>query len=247
MSHLHAVRMLDGTRPFKPSPAERSFEMTASRAIWLGLATLAAVWGVFLGVPFRDGAVIYVCAILPPLVGTFMRGTTTDARIAEIESTMWVVLATLGVASTGGSSAMVILFVVAVAVAWASGSVRLTGEIAGFSFVGLMAAIISSAGGSWIPAHDASIISMSYGAASVVLVGAIAVTAAPVRKAFAQVVPVQQPPVVETPKEDPAAAHKLKALEAQLRDALAAAEAAKSEAEVAKWAEVVKTSGAQVD
>ena len=80
--------------------------MTASRAIWLGLATLAAVWGVFLGVPFRDGAVIYVCAILPPLVGTFMRGTTTDARIAEIESTMWVVLATLGVASTAAAPQM---------------------------------------------------------------------------------------------------------------------------------------------
>ncbi|RYZ14159.1 MAG: HAMP domain-containing histidine kinase, partial [Alphaproteobacteria bacterium] len=225
--------MLDGTRPYKPSPAERSLEMTASRAIWLGLATLAAVWGLFLGVPFRDGAVIYICAILPPLVGTFMRGTTTDARIAEIESTIWVVFATLGAASTGGSSAMVVHFVVAVAVAWSSGSVRLTGEIAGFSFVGLMAAIVSSAGGSWLLPHDASVIAMGYGAAGVVLVGAIAVTSAPVRKAVAQVIPAK-PPVVETPKEDPVAAQKLKAMEGRLRDALAAAEAAKAETEVAK-------------
>lgn len=207
--------------------------MTASRAIWLGLATLAAVWGLFLGVPFRDGAVIYICAILPPLVGTFLRGTTTDARIAEIESTIWVVFATLGAASTGGSSAMVVHFVVAVAVAWSSGSVRLTGEIAGFSFVGLMAAIVSSAGGSWLLPHDASIIAMGYGAAGVVLVGAIAVTSAPVRKAVAQAIPAK-PPVVETPKEDPVAAQKLKAMEGQLRDALAAAEAAKAETEVAK-------------
>lgn len=200
----------------------------------MGLATLAAVWGLFLGVPFRDGAVIYICAILPPLVGTFMRGTTTDARIAEIESTIWVVFATLGAASTGGSSAMVVHFVVAVAVAWSSGSVRLTGEIAGFSFVGLMAAIISSAGGSWLLPHDALIIAMGYGVAGVVLVGAIAVTSAPVRKAVAQVIPAKPPVVVETPKEDPVAAQKLTAMEGQLRDALAAAEAAKAETEVAK-------------
>jgi len=207
--------------------------MTASRAIWLGLATLAGAWGVFLGVPFRDGAVIYICAILPPLVGIFMRGTTTEARIAEVESTLWVAFATLGAASTGGSSAMMVNFAVAVAVAWSSGSVRLTGEIAGFSFVGLMAAIIASAGGSWLAPHDASIIAMGYGVAGVVLVGAIAVTAAPVRRAAAQITPAK-PAVVETPKADPVVAQKLKDMEIQLRDALAAAENAKSEAEVAK-------------
>ncbi|MET0337149.1 MAG: HAMP domain-containing sensor histidine kinase [Caulobacter sp.] len=192
----------------------------------------------FLGVPFRDSAVIYICAILPPLVGIFVRGTTTDARIAEIESTLWVVFATLGAASTGGSSAMMVNFVVAVAVAWSSGSVRLTGEIAGFSFAGLVAAIVASAGGSWLLPHDASIISMGYGAASVVLVGAIAVTAAPVRMAVAQAIPVK-PAVVETPKpelpkQDPMAAQRLKALETQLRDAIAAAETAKAEADIAK-------------
>ncbi len=205
--------------------------MTASRAIWLGLATLAAAWGVFLGVPFRDSALIYACAILPPLVGMFMRGSTTEARIAEVESTLWVVFATLGAASTGGSTAMMVNFAVAVAVAWSSGSSRLTGEIAGFSLVGLAAAIVAGAGGSWLHTHDAAILAMGYGVAGVVLVGAIAVTAAPVRRQVVQVAPVKQP---EPPKADPVAAAKLKILEAELRDALAAAEAAKAEAEVAK-------------
>jgi len=233
VSHLHAVRMLDGTRPHKPSPAERLLEMTASRAIWLGFATLAAAWGVFLGVPFRDSAILYACAILPPLVGTFMRGSTTDARIAEIESTLWVAFATLAAASTGGSTAMIVIFAVAVAVAWASGSSRLTGEIAGFSFLALIAAIVAGAGGSWIQPNDASILAMGYGVAGVVLVGAIAVTAAPARQQAVQIIPAK-PPVAEPPKNDPALAARLRKVEADLRNALAVADVAKAEVEVAK-------------
>ena len=61
--------------------------MTGPRAIWLGLATLAGAWGVFLGVPIWASTVIFTCAILPPLVGTFLRRFPVDgigALVAEI-------------------------------------------------------------------------------------------------------------------------------------------------------------------
>lgn len=217
--------MLDGTRPYKPSPAERSLEMTASRAIWLGLATLAAAWGVFLGVPFRDTAVIYACAILPPLVGTFMRGATTAGRIAEVESGLWVAFATLGAASTGGWTAMLVNFAVAVAVAWSSGHRRLVAEIATFSFLGMLAAIVANAGGSWMHPHDASVIAMGYGIAAVVQVGVVAVTAPR---------PVIIKSAPEAPWAETALVQKLRLVEDKLREAEAATEAAKAEAEVAK-------------
>ncbi|HOY78525.1 MAG TPA: HAMP domain-containing sensor histidine kinase [Hyphomonadaceae bacterium] len=162
-----------------------------------------------------------------------MRGSTTDARIAEIESTLWVAFATLAAASTGGSTAMIVIFAVAVAVAWASGSSRLTGEIAGFSFLALIAAIVAGAGGSWIQPNDASILAMGYGVAGVVLVGAIAVTAAPARQQAVQIIPAK-PPVAEPPKNDPALAARLRKVEADLRNALAVADVAKAEVEVAK-------------
>lgn len=188
---------------------------------------MAAAWGVFLGVPFRDSAVIFGCAILPPLVGTFMRGTTTAARNTEIESTLWVAFATLGAASTGGWTGMLVNFAVAVAVAWSSGNRRLTAEIAAFSFLGMFAAIVANTGGSWMHPHDASIIAMGYGIAAVVQVGVIAAAAPVHRKIVSKT-------IVEAPRLDPTALQKIRLMEEKLREAEAAAEAAKADADVAR-------------
>lgn len=207
--------------------------MTGPRAIWLGLATLAGAWGVFLGVPIWASTVIFTCAILPPLVGIFMRGSTTDARIAEIESGLWVAFATLGATSTGGATAMVVLYAVAVAVAWRSGSARLTKEIAGFALVGLLFAIVANSGISWLHAYDAAVIAMGYGIAGVVLVGAIAVTTASAK-------PKRQPPVfakirtVGPTGPDPVTVSKIRQMETRLQEATAAAEAAQADAQAVK-------------
>jgi len=207
--------------------------MTGPRAIWLGLATLAGAWGVFLGVPIWASTVIFTCAILPPLVGTFMRGSTTDARIAEIESGLWIAFATLGATSTGGATAMVVLYAVAVAVAWRSGSARLTKEIAGFALVGLLFAIVANSGVSWLHEYDAAVIAMGYGIAGVVMVGVIAVTTASIQ-------PKRQPAVfakmrtVGPTGPDPVTMSKLKQMETRLHEATAAAEAAQAEAQTVK-------------
>ena len=207
--------------------------MMGRHAIWLGLATLAGAWGVFLGVPVWASSTLYGCAILPPLVGTFMRGSTTDARIAEIESGLWIAFATLGAASTSGSTAMVVLYAVAVAVAWMSGSARLTAEIAAFALLGLIFSVVASSAGSWLHPHDASILATGYGMAGLVLVGVIAVVAASSR-------PARQVEVVAPVKPaagrdgDPESALSLKQMETRLREATASARAAQAEAEAAR-------------
>jgi len=206
--------------------------MMGRHAAWLALATLAGAWGVFLGVPVWASSTLYACAVLPPLVGTFMRGSTTDTRIAEVESGLWIAFATLGAASTGGSTAMVVLYAVAVAVAWLSGSARLTAEIAGFALLGLIFSVVASSAGSWLHPHDASILATGYGMAGVVLVGLIAVVAATRRAAQGGVVAAMKPAVASN--GDPDAASRLQQMETRLRDATASAEAAKAEAEAAR-------------
>lgn len=161
-----------------------------------------------------------------------MRGSTTEARIAEVESGLWIAFATLGAASTGGSTAMVVLYAVAVAVAWLSGSARLTAEIAGFALLGLIFSVVASSAGSWLHPHDASILAAGYGMAGVVLVGIIAVTAAMTRPSQGAVVANLKPVVAPNGEADTAS--KLKQMEKRLRDATASAEAAQAEAEAAR-------------
>ena len=107
--------------------------MTPPRAVWLALSAVAAVWAMALGVPFWLGATAFGCSILPPLVGMFMRGSTSAAQAVEVEAGLWIALATAGAASMGGATSIIVIFVVAIAVAWMSGRVRLTLEIAGFA------------------------------------------------------------------------------------------------------------------
>lgn len=207
--------------------------MTAPRAIWLGLATLAAAWGVLLGVSFLDSAAVFICAVLPPLVGTFMRGSTTETRVAELEAALWIAFATLGAASTGGASAMVVIYAVAVAVAWMSGSARLTAEIAGFALLGLIFSVVASSGGSWLHPHDAAVLATGYGISGVVLVGVIAVLAAAMKTAARTTVVAPLKPVAGT-NGDAETSLKLKQMEARLTQAAAATEEARFEAAAAK-------------
>jgi signal transduction histidine kinase len=222
--------MANATARIKPGTARLSSKMTGPRAIWLGLATLAGAWSVFLGVPFWLSAGAFTCAILPPLVGTFVRGSTTDTRIAEIEAGLWVALATAGAASMGGTTAIIVLYGVAVAVAWTSGQVRLTAEIAGFALLGLAFAMVASLGGGWVNTHDAAILATGYGVSGLVMLGVLALAA--VARSGVGVPAVTKP--AEPVKTDTVVDQKLKQAEARLAEAAAAADEARGEAEAAR-------------
>jgi signal transduction histidine kinase len=208
--------------------------MTAPRGIWLILATIAAAWASFRGVPIWLSVAALGSAVLPPLVGMFVRGSTTDARVAELEAVLWIALATMGAACTGGaSSPLIVLFAVGVGAAWMSGVKRLTFESAIFALVGLAVATAAAWNGSWMSDSDAEALATAYGASGLALIGAIAVsevgrrslelagqTAAPLGQ-IAQVAP------------DPKLALKIRQLEQRARQAEAEAAAVRAEASAA--------------
>ena len=200
--------------------------VTGAGGIWLGLVTIAGAWSLALGVPFWISAVAFACAVLPPLAGAFMRGSTSEAQAVEVESALWIALATAGAASTGGASALIVIYGVAIAVAWLSGKVRLTIEIAGFAIIGLFIAVVAGSNGSWLHAHDAAILTTSYGTAALVLLAATAVIAALRRRE-----PVAQRSAAPVDGE---ATRRIEQMEARLRKAAAAAVDARKAADAAK-------------
>ncbi len=202
--------------------------MTPPRAVWLALSAVAAVWAMALGVPFWLGATAFGCSILPPLVGMFMRGSTSAAQAVEVESGLWIALATAGAASMGGATSIIVIFVVAIAVAWMSGRVRLTLEIAGFALGGVLIAMIAGSEGSWMHPHDAAILSASYGLAGLVMVAVLAGTAVMQRPAP---IVARQEASGSGSKESDA---RLRQLESDLRKAAAAADDAKAKADEAR-------------
>ena len=202
--------------------------MTPPRAVWLALSAVAAVWAMALGVPFWLGATAFGCSILPPLVGMFMRGSTSVAQAVEVESGLWIALATAGAASMGGATSIIVIFGVAIAVAWMSGRVRLTLEIAGFALGGVLIAMIAGSEGSWMHPHDAAILSASYGLAGLVMVAVLAGTAVMQRPAP---IVARQEASGSGSKESDA---RLRQLESDLRKAAAAADDAKAKADEAR-------------
>ncbi|MFT3725379.1 MAG: HAMP domain-containing sensor histidine kinase [Hyphomonadaceae bacterium] len=160
-----------------------------------------------------------------------MRGSTTDTRVAEIEAGLWIALATAGAASMGGTTAIIVLYGVAVAVAWTSGQVRLTAEIAGFALLGLVFSMVASIGGGWVNSHDAAILATGYGVSGLVMLGVLAL-AAVARSGGNGVQAVTKR--VEPVKTDTMVDQKLKQAEGQLAQAAAVAEAARAEAEAAR-------------
>lgn len=204
--------------------------MMAIRASWLGLAVLAATCAFALGVPLWFSATAFACAILPPLIGMFLRGSAEPRRIAEIESGLWIALATAAAGSAGSGTAVIVLFAVAVVLAWLSGDERLTLEISAFALLGLFLSLLVSSGGTWLHPHDATILASAYGLAGLVQVGIMAATAT----MSARPQPVAPLKPVETANSDPAVALKLKQAEGRLKLAARAAEEARLEASTAR-------------
>ncbi|HEV7689978.1 MAG TPA: histidine kinase dimerization/phospho-acceptor domain-containing protein, partial [Hyphomonadaceae bacterium] len=200
--------------------------MTASRIIWLVLAVVAAVWAIALAVPVWISVLALTCAVLPVLAGLFLYGYATPSRTAEIEISIWIGLATVGAASTGGTaSPLIILFAVALAFAWTSGVKRLGAETAGFSLIGLAVASLAGANGTWLDSKDSDTLAMVYAVAAVALLGALAALfARPQAGAAGQVL---KPVVSKQP--DPESLLRLRQLEARTREAEAAIEAVQRE------------------
>jgi signal transduction histidine kinase len=219
--------MLDATRGFKPLFVRRLHTMTAAGGIWLALVTAAAAWGFALGVPFWLSATAFVCAVVPPLAGMFMRGSTSEAQAVEVESGLWIALATAGAASTGGATALIVIFGVAIAIAWVSGRARLTLEIAAFSLFGLVISIIAGSGGSWMHSHDAAILATGYGVAGMILLGSVSVLAALRRHAASSA-------RGGTARGEADAARRLTQMETRLRMSAIAAQEARVAADAAR-------------
>jgi signal transduction histidine kinase len=218
--------MRHANRPFKQYLGRGLLPVTGAGGIWLGLVTIAGAWSLALGVPIWLSALVFVCAVLPPLVGAFMRGSTSEAQAVEVESALWIALATAGAASTGGVSALIVIYGVAIAVAWLSGRVRLTIEIAGFAILGLLVAVVAGSNGSWLHVHDAAILTTSYGTAGLVLLASTAIIAA---------LRVREPRERQRAAPvDVDAASRLAQLETRLRKAAQAALEARKAADTAK-------------
>jgi signal transduction histidine kinase len=150
--------------------------MTALRAIWLGLAVLAAAGGLLLGVPIWLSLAALSCAIVPAAAGFFVTGSAGKRETAELETVLWVAFATLAAASTGGAaSPLNILYAVPIALAWTSGEKRLTAEAAAFSLVGYAIATIASMTGAWMGPEHAAALSATYGPSGLLMAGAVAV------------------------------------------------------------------------
>jgi signal transduction histidine kinase len=204
--------------------------MTTIQASWLVLAVMAATSAFALGVPLWFSATAFACAILPPLAGMFMRGSMEPRRIVEIESGLWIALATAAAASTGAGTAAAALFAVAIGVAWRFGDERLTIEIGAFALLGVVLMLIVSTGGVWLHPHDATIVATAYGMAGLVQVGILAVTAVAERRPLA----VAPPKPVEASNPDPETALRLKQAESRLKQASMAAEEARIDAATAR-------------
>ncbi len=155
--------------------------MSVPQGLWPVLSVVAAIWGFAAGVPFWLSAGALTCAILPTAVGIFVRDSMSAGRAAELETGLFLAVATAGVACTGGvSSPAIVLYSAAIGLAWASGRPRLTVEAGLFSVIGYLFASIGamgSNGGGWIDASAAATLGAAYGLAALVLTGVIAALA----------------------------------------------------------------------
>jgi signal transduction histidine kinase len=159
--------------------------MIAVQGIWIGLSVAAAAWGAIAGVPFWLSVAALTFAILPSLIGIFVRGAMPAHQSAELQTGLFIALGTLGVAFTGGAvSPLIIVYAAAIGLGWASGQPRLAIEAGVFSLLGYAFAVIASIGGG-LGAGDLSLLAGPYALGAMVLTGVIAVLSAQAGPALA--------------------------------------------------------------
>jgi signal transduction histidine kinase len=158
--------------------------MTALQGIWIGLSLAAAAWGVIAGVPLWLSLAALTFAVLPSLIGIFVRGAMPARQSAELQTGLFIAIATLGVAFTGGAvSPLIVVYAAAIGLAWSSGQPRLAVEAGVFSTLGYAFAVIASIGGGLGDA-DLSLLAGPYALGAMVLTGVIAALATQVGPAL---------------------------------------------------------------
>lgn len=204
--------------------------MTRARLVWLGLSVAAAIWLAAQGVPLWINLGVLSCAVFPALAGILLRDAVSQTNAAAIESALWIALATLGVASTGGAqSPLLILFAVALVMAVSANKHRLMMETAAFSVGGYLAALVAQSMGSWLNLGLQLALASAYGAAGVAMIAVLAAMAVERRFAAARADGSAIKPVAAASAGTSADDSRQHQLEAKLRlseDAVAAAERA---------------------
>lgn len=196
------------------------------------LVALASAAAIALGVPLWLSTLALACSILPPICGMFMRGSMPAHRVDEVESGLWIGLATAAAASTGVGTAAIALFAVGLVIAWRSGNKRLVVEIGAFALFGLILTLLVAAGGTWLHPHDATILATVYGVAALVQTGCIATVTA-LERGLHSVAPLK-PVAAASSHLEAALKQKLKQSDDRLKQAALAAGEARIEAAEAR-------------
>lgn len=192
--------------------------MTVYGGVWVGLAAFSAVLGLWLGVPFWLTAGAFGCAVVPAVVGMILRRWKPDDSVTDIEIVLWAALATLGAASTGGVTSMLIsLYVLPLGAAWLAGRPRLVVETACLCVLGYAMAGFAGSGHEWLATPDREAISAGYSLAALAMVGVMAAMSSRLRL---PAVAVSQKTAAET---DPKLAAALAACETRVKAAAARA------------------------
>lgn len=158
------------------------------------------------------------------MAGMFLRNSVSDANAAAIESVLWIAMATLGVASTGGAeSPLLVLYGVALAVGLTANRRRLMMETAVFSIGGYLAALVADSLGGWLNVGLQLAIGGAYGAAGVAMMAVLGAIAIERRMQDTRTGLVTAAGAPEAPKQD----ERVHQLERRLRES----ESAVAEAE----------------
>lgn len=188
--------------------------MKQARLAWLCLCSVAAVWLAWRGVPLWTNAGFFACAVAPAIAGMFLRRTASEANASAVESALWIGMATLGVAATGGAqSPLLVLFGVALAIAVIANEHRLMLEAAVFAVGGYVAALVADSAGDWLNLGVQLALASAYGAAGIAMLAVLAAIAVEQR-----LVRVQEVVVPGAPRDD----SRLQEMEAELKSTRAA-------------------------
>lgn len=152
--------------------------MTRARLVWLILSVLASVWLAARGVSIWINLGFLSCAATPAIAGVFLPRATSAENASAVEAALWIAMATLCVAATGGAqSPLLILFGVALVVAIMTNKHRLMLEAAVFAVAGYIAAIVANGMGAWLQADLQVALAQAYGAAGLAMLAVLAALA----------------------------------------------------------------------
>lgn len=117
----------------------------AHRFAWLLLSALASVAGYWLGAPAWLSAGVFAVSAFPVVIGMFLHGSLAPEYALDIETMLWIALATAACAVNGGlGSPAIILYAVPIVMAAVRGDAKQIIEAGVFVLIGYAFAAIAS-------------------------------------------------------------------------------------------------------